>query len=148
MIMRGYQEDSQETFPPGTIFDTTLPIWRIGEAFLHAARFGHALARDPLATTVRLRALYTGLQGRDLRAWANPLGADHFVSGRSRSDEVMLDATIPLFQVEDSLADPVFAMISRLFERFGVTGLSHEFVASELHRMRQNRFGEDRADRA
>lgn len=31
-IMRGYLEDGQDTFPPWTIFDTTLPIWRLGEA--------------------------------------------------------------------------------------------------------------------
>ena len=38
-VIRGYQEDAQETFPPGTIMDTTLPIWRMGEALLHAEKF-------------------------------------------------------------------------------------------------------------
>ena len=50
LLIRGYQEDAQETFPPGTIFDTTLPIWRIGEAFLHAAKFAKLIARDHAET--------------------------------------------------------------------------------------------------
>ncbi len=37
-LVRGYQEDSQETFLPGTIMDTKLPIWRMGEALLHAEK--------------------------------------------------------------------------------------------------------------
>jgi len=36
-LIRGYQEDSEETFAPAKIFDTGLPIWRLGEA-LHPAR--------------------------------------------------------------------------------------------------------------
>lgn len=46
MLIRGYQEDAQETFPAGTIFDTTLPIWRLGEAFLHAASLANLIAQE------------------------------------------------------------------------------------------------------
>jgi transcriptional regulator with XRE-family HTH domain len=81
-LMRGYQEDSQETFPAGTIFDTTLPIWRMGEVLLHAAKLNALIARNPDATSVRFRALYTGLSGRDLRAWASPMSVDFFGGGR------------------------------------------------------------------
>jgi len=144
VLIRGYQEDAQETFPPGTIFDTTLPIWRISEAFLHAARLARLIARDPADTTIRMRVLYTGLQGRDLRAWASPLSIDYFGGGRSRSDEAMLEGTAPAATVEAELGRYVFPFISSLFERFGVTGVSISFVESEIERMRQNNFG-DRA---
>jgi hypothetical protein len=33
VLIRGYQEDTQETFSPGTIFDTTLLIWRMAKPF-------------------------------------------------------------------------------------------------------------------
>jgi transcriptional regulator with XRE-family HTH domain len=141
-LIRGYQEDAQETFPPGTLFDTTLPIWRIGEAFLHAARLAKLMARDPASTTIRLRVLYTGLQGRDLRAWASPMSVDYFGGGRSRSDEAMLEGNAPAASVEAELGRYVYPLIGSLFERFGVTGISETFIASELDRMRGNRFGD------
>lgn len=144
-LIRGYQEDTQETFPPGTIFDTTLPIWRIGEAFLHAAKLARQIVREPEAAVVRLRVLYTGLQGRDLRAWANPMTVDYFGGGRSRSDEAMLEASESVAKIETDLGACVFPLISSLFERFGVTGISAEFIASELTKMRANRFGDDAA---
>jgi transcriptional regulator with XRE-family HTH domain len=68
LLIRGYQEDSQETFAPRTIFDTTLPTWRMGECLLHAQRLAAHIAVDPSKTKVRFRALYTGLSGRVLRA--------------------------------------------------------------------------------
>jgi transcriptional regulator with XRE-family HTH domain len=145
-LIRGYQEDAQETFPPGTLFDTTLPIWRIGEAFLHAARLATLMARDPAGANIRLRVLYTGLQGRDLRAWASPMSVDYFVGGRSRSDEATLEGSAPAASVESELDRYVYPLIGSLFERFGVTGISEAFIASELDRMRRNRFGDGVVD--
>lgn len=141
VLMRGYQEDSQDTIPPGTIFDTTLPIWRIGEAFLHAARLAREMAKKPDDTTVRLRATYTGLLGRDLKAWASPFSGDYFGGGRARSDEAVLEgsATVPV--IEADLAQAVYPLVSSLYERFGVTGISQSFVKSELERMLANNFG-------
>ncbi len=144
-LIRGYQEDGQETFPAGTIFDTTLPIWRMGEAYLHAARLAKLIARDPDKTSIRLRVHYTGLKGRDLRAWASPLSVDYFGGGRSRSDEALLEGTAPAADIEQNLGTHVYPLASSLFERFGVTGLSSAFVESELDRMRRNNFGGDTA---
>jgi transcriptional regulator with XRE-family HTH domain len=141
VLIRGYQEDAQETIPEGTIFDTTLPIWRTGEAFLHAARLAKLLAEDPAATTIKLRNLYTGLLGRDLRAWASPMSVDYFGGGRSRTDEAMLEGTAPAATVENDLCRYVYPFVSSLFERFGVTGISERFVSAELDRMRANNFG-------
>jgi hypothetical protein len=62
LTIRGYQEDSQDTFPPHTIFDTTLPTWRLGEALLHAEALAGFLAQDKDKIKVRLRVLYTGAQ--------------------------------------------------------------------------------------
>jgi transcriptional regulator with XRE-family HTH domain len=141
VILRGYSEDAQETFPPGTIFDTTLPIWRIGEAFLHAARLARLIAHHPGEIMVTLRVLYTGLQGRDLRAWASP-GAVFFGGARSRSDEAMLEGSATVSTIETNLAGPVLPLVSSLLARFGVTGTASSFVEVELARMRQNNFRE------
>jgi transcriptional regulator with XRE-family HTH domain len=139
LLVRGYQEDAQETFSPGTIFDTTLPIWRISEAFIHAARLARLIARDPAQTTIRMRVLYTGLQGRDLRAWASPFSIDYFGGGRSRTGDAMLEGAAPAGSAEAELGRYVFPLVLSLFERFGVTGLSETFVQSEIERMLKNR---------
>lgn len=142
-LIRGYQEDAQETFSPGTIFDTTLPIRRIGEAFLHAAKLTRLMARRPESASVQLRVLYTGLQGRDLRAWASPMDGGYFNGGRSRSDEVLLEGCTAAGAIDENLGAQVYPLIASLFERFGVTGISAEFVESVLARMRANRFDHD-----
>ena len=139
-LIRGYQEDAQETFAPGTIFDTTLVIWRLGEALLHAARLAKLLARDAeTKVEVRFRALYTGLSGRRLSAWANPL-AELLVEGAvARSDEAMLETRAPAEDIEGNLAHYVFPLAVSLFERFGVAGLSVNRVESEVARLQKSR---------
>lgn len=139
-IIRGYQEDAQETFPPRTVFDTTLPTWRLGEAFLHAERLANQIAVDPQKMTVRLRAFYTGLNGRVLRSWANPLADLTIEGGASRSDEAVIEAVVPVADIKADLAKHLHPMIASLFERFGITGLSIARVEAELERMRQNNF--------
>lgn len=140
-IIRGYQEDGQDTFAPRTVFDTTLPTWRLGEALLHAQALAGSLAEDPTKVKVRLRALYTGLSGRVLRSWANPMADLFMEGGGARSDEAMLETVVPVPEIETSLAKYLHPLIASLFERFGVTGLTRERVEQELSKMRGNQFG-------
>src|SRR5262249_41998219 len=111
-IMRGYLEDSQETFAPRTVFDTTLPVWRMAEELLHARNLAHEIADDPSKITVRFRALYTGLSGRVLRAWANPLADLMVEGGAARSDEAALETTATVPQIERRLAETIHPMIA------------------------------------
>lgn len=135
MLIRGYQEDGEQTFAPKTILDTTLPIWRMAEGLLHAARLARQLqASDDSPIEVRFRALYTGLSGRVLRAWANPL-SDPFLTGRgAASDEVLLETAISVSQIEQHLAAAVLPLAAALFERFGVVGLTVDRITSEVNR--------------
>jgi hypothetical protein len=144
-LIRGYQEDSQDTFAPRTIFDTTLPTWRMGECILHARQLATQIAVDPSKTKVRFRALYTGLSGRVLRAWANPLSDLLFEGGGARSDEAILETVIPVDEIETKLAEHLHPLIASLFERFGVAGLSIERVAAEIARLKAGRFNSVRS---
>lgn len=140
-LMRGYQEDGQETFPAGTIFDTTLPIWRMGEILLHAGALAQHLAKDdPDALTVKLRVLYTGLQGRQLKSWANPLSGLVMEGRPSRSDEVLLEAEVPIKGLKESLAAHLLPMVSQLFERFDAESVSYDFVQHEVSRLMKGNF--------
>ena len=132
--MRGYREDGQETFPPGTIFDTTLPIWHMGEALLHGERLASLMREGDSEITIHFRAVYSGLSGRVLRSWANPL-SDLLLEGHAaRSDEAVLEAIVPAGDVETRLAEHLFPLVSSLYERFGVTGLSPKRVEAEVDR--------------
>jgi transcriptional regulator with XRE-family HTH domain len=139
-LIRGYQEDAQETFAPGSLFDTGLPIWRLGEALLHAASLAKLMKRDDNSEiTVKFRVLYTGLTGRVLKAWANPL-TDLLVEGTAaRSDEALLETTVPAADIEKNLAIYVFPLVASLYERFGVTGLSINRVRAEVERLQKSR---------
>ena len=139
-LIRGYQEDAQETFPPHTIFDTGLPIWRMGEALLHAGRLAARLKRNEHGTvTVKFRAHYTGLAGRVLRAWANPLGELLVEGSAARSDEAVLELTVADTAIADHLADHIYPLAASLYERFGVTGLSLGRVQAEVGRLQKGR---------
>lgn len=139
-LIRGNQEDSQETFQPGTILDTTLPIWRMGEALLHAERLASLLRKaENTPLTVRFRAMYSGLSGRVLRSWASPL-SDLIVEGHAaRSDEAVLEIEVPAKNIEGHLAEHLFPLVSSLYERFGVTGLSISRVKTEVDRLLSSR---------
>jgi len=141
-FMRGYTEDSQETFPPGTILDTILPIWRMGEALLHAEKLASLMRQnDRAAPAIRFRALYSGLSGRILRAWANPL-TDILVEGHTaRSDEALLETVIPADGVTARLAEHLFPLVSSLYERFGIVGLSENRVKADVDRLLKSRTG-------
>lgn len=144
-IIRGYQEDSQDTFAPRTIFDTTLPIWRMGEALLHAKKVADFLAVNPEKITVHFRTLYTGLSGRVLRAWGNPIADLMIEGGAARSDEAMLETKVSTKDIVTDLAKAVHPLAASLFERFGVTGLSVERVGAEIERMTKNHFSSVRS---
>ncbi|PPD06780.1 MAG: transcriptional regulator [Hyphomicrobium sp.] len=140
-LIRGYQEDSQDAVPPGTIFDTTLPIWRLGEALLHAAHVAsHLRGKQSVDLTVRLRALYSGLQGRQLRSLrASPF--DFFLeSTPARSGEAMLETALPVSAIEHDLASVVYPLAASLYERFGIPQLGHDFVRVEIDRFRKGKF--------
>jgi len=143
-LIRGYQEDGQETFDPRTVFDTTLPIWRMGEGLVHASRLAALLkASQSTSIIVKFRTLYTGLLGRVLRPWANP-HADLGVRGMAaRSDEALVETEAPAEKIEGNLAEYLFPLIASLYERFGVTGLSTDFVQAEVQRLQTSRMHND-----
>jgi hypothetical protein len=64
LLIRGYHEDSQESFSRGTIMDTTVPVWRTGEALQHAEKPASPMRENDRARpTIPFRALYPSLSG-------------------------------------------------------------------------------------
>lgn len=139
-LIRGYAEDAQETFSPGTIFDAVLPLWRLSEALLHASRLAALLSVDATTTIVHLRILFSGLAGRTLRTWSKPMSADFLLGSHpSRGDEALLEIAVPAADIENNLSRHVRTLAAPLFERFGVAGLSETGIDTELAYMRLGR---------
>ena len=72
----------------------------MGEALLHASNLTQLLAEDPKGVKIKFRAVYTGLSGRVLRAWGNPMSDLMMEGGAARSDEAILEAVVPADEVE------------------------------------------------
>ncbi|WP_010546110.1 helix-turn-helix domain-containing protein [Sphingomonas elodea] len=136
-LHRGFEEDGPSNLEPGTIFDLVLPIWRTAEVLLHAQNLAYALGGTG-DTSVRFRARYSGLEGRELLSWAKPR-ARIVLDGRhrARSSRVDLEIAINLQQIEDGLDAVVHQVLIPLYERFDGYVLSPDLVSSEIAELRR-----------
>ena len=129
-LLRGYQEDTFEGIEPGTAFELTLPIWRVGECLLHAAR----MARELDGTRVELSMKWKGLQGRHLTTRASE---HHFVGGhfvcRQRSATTTVEVEVAT--VEDLLSELVRELVEPLFAAFDFYEPPPQLYARELARL-------------
>jgi len=134
--IRGYSEDGlPERAEPGRTIDITLPVWRIGEGLLFAARLAETF-EDVEAIAIECR--FTGLNGRVLTS----LNGDRMVFNDrvSHTAEVTLRGQATLDQVRDNLTEVMHALLVPLYERFDFFLLSRELVETELTRLRNGRF--------
>ena len=135
--IRGYVEDDDRMHQygePGGYVNIVIPIWRIGEALLFAARFAECFDSDG---QIAVFCRFTGLNGRMLAStdWRILLVGTQI----SRTGEVALETQITLSQVQDNLAEVVHKLLSPLYESFGFYELPFPLVQSELQRMRERR---------
>ena len=136
-LHRGYDEDGPSNLEPGTIFDVSLPIWRTAEFLLHARNFALALGGGG-DTSIRFRARYSGLEGRELLSWSKPrnriiLDGRH----RARSSQADLAIDVDLQRIENGLDTVVHQALIPLYERFDGYALSPDLVAAEIEELRR-----------
>lgn len=134
-LIRGYQEDSAETFSAGSVFDNILPIWRMGEVLLHAEQLASLLQKSSKSSIMlHFRAIYNGLSGRVLRSWSNPLNSIFFEqgAGAAKNNEAVLQAIIPIEDISSRLAEHIYPIVTSLYERFGIAELSRTFVDRQI----------------
>jgi transcriptional regulator with XRE-family HTH domain len=136
LLVRGYKEDEQETFAPATIFDTSNPIWRIGEALRHAEKMARLMSVTPNADiTINFRATYTGLLGRVLKSWANPMVVTGYEGRAALRDEVVCNLKIKAGDISKDLTASVSPLINGLYSCFGVSEVPHDYVEAALNQM-------------
>lgn len=141
-IVRGYQEDSVSNgrhgaaIAPGSAFDISLPVWRVGEALLHAQRLTQNLFEGP--ATIRFTATYDGLAGRSLTSIGN---RRHVWGGRMAHQESITLAThIDSGAISSNLPEIVHPLLAPLYALFDFFELPIALVSEELSRMRSGSF--------
>ena len=132
MIEAELQWAGQGTVAPGTVFDVTLPVWRVGETLLQAERLASNLFEGP--TSIRFAAEYTGLQDRSLVS----INERRYVSDGwvSRQESISLQTHVESKAIGPNLPEIVHPLLAPLYELFGFFELPMELVANELTRMR------------
>jgi hypothetical protein len=134
-LLRGYQEDGvPDRVKPGTVFDLTVPIWRVGECLLHAERFARALTDQP--ASISFCVTWEGLGGRVLTPWASPErllyeGRTSHQTSASSSIKIQVD------QIRDALPEIVLALTQPLYMVFDFFDPSLRMIQEELSKMRK-----------
>lgn len=135
-LLRGYQEDGLDNQPPKQLFDITLPVWRIGEALLHAERLAGNLVEGP--ATVTFAVQYHGLAGRSLTSISgNRLMFERDVA---RQDIFTQRNTIEVASIGPNLPEIIHPLLAPLYALFNFFDLPMTLVAEELAKMRRGNF--------
>jgi len=138
-LLRGYQEDGMELRRPGrapvrpaSAFDISLPVWRAGEALLHARSLAANLFEGP--TTIRFIAIYEGLAGRSLVSIDN---RRHVWDAKTaRQDNIALQTNIDAQAIDTNLPEIIHPLLSPLYALFDFFELPMQLVVDESARMR------------
>ena len=132
--IRGYAEDGRGGATPGSAIDVTLPVWRVGEGLLFAARLAETFNE---VSAVAVRCTFTGLEGRALVSLTGRRAL--FGDRVSQTASIALTTQAAPQQVRDNLAEVVSSLIAPLYERFDFFQLPAALVGEEIARMRENR---------
>jgi hypothetical protein len=140
-LIRGYIEDSldhegRQRVAPGTVFDLTLPVWRIGECLLFIQRF--AIETGLEDSTVSVHCEWAGLQGRRLTVLNGhrTLFNDH----QSRSDGCATTITIPVERISAALPEIVRDLVNPVYALFDFFQPPGAMYSEELGRMQRREF--------
>jgi hypothetical protein len=123
---------------PMTEFDFGLPVIRSAEAIGVALAYARALGTSGPEAAVLLGLRWTGLRGRELSAWAQPLR--HISPGRhAYRDEVFSSMAVPLETPLSAVHQFVHAATESLFEAFDGFQLSQTVIEDLTNRLFQRR---------
>ena len=134
--IRGYTEDGcAERVEPGRTIDVTLPVWRVGEGVLFAARLAETFEN---VEAIAIECRFTGLRNRALVSLngRRAMFGDHV----SQTNSITLTYVATPEQIHDNLVEIMHTFLVPLYERFDFFRLPFELVDTELERLKHGRF--------
>lgn len=139
-LLRGHQEDSLDPQrglgQAGTLFEATLPIWRLGEFLLRVVEVGDAMFEPPFDIAVACE--WHGLKGRRLFVH----NMRRFLAGtyKSEQNDVRTEGQFPVSAIRELLPDVVKSLTRSLYEHFDFFVPPDSMYREELGEMMKNRY--------
>ncbi|WP_423460304.1 hypothetical protein [Ottowia sp. VDI28] len=138
-LLRGYQEDSLDPARgfgnPGTLFELTLPVWRLGEFLLRVLDLADAMYEPPYEVLVECE--WEGIAGRRLFSLN---GRRHVRSYTSAEATVRTSGSFPSNGLRELLPEAVRTLMVPLYQHFEFFVPPDTLFAEELGRMTKNSF--------
>jgi hypothetical protein len=133
LLIRGFDEDSSpERVSPGTAFDLTLPVWRIGECLMHAATLASRLVEESRPITFDIS--WSGLRDRELIHLERRRLL--FPGHVARQDSFAASLTVDSNKIADQLPELLHGLLHPLYQLFDFFELPKMLVDEEVQRMR------------
>ena len=137
--LRGYQEDSdrfgQHDARNGTLFEISMPVWRLGEFVLRVADISRTMFAGN--AEILLKCRWTGLENRQLY---DHTGLRYLNPRHASEDIVETEGRFPLEGIRDLLPEAVSSLTLALFERFDLFRPPAELFTTELRKMSGNAY--------
>ncbi|MGD0822466.1 MAG: hypothetical protein ABSA71_17160 [Desulfomonilia bacterium] len=139
-LLRGYQEDSLDPIrrvgEAGTLFEATLPVWRLGEFLLRVVDLGSVMFDEGFELLVECE--WNGIANRKLFVH----NMRRLIPGGYISTESVVRTQGRFAQqvIRELLPDAVKALTHPLYEHFDFFVPPDSFYAEELAEMTKNRF--------
>ncbi len=134
-LLRAFDEDFIGTVKPGTVIDTVLPIWRLGEALLYVSRFAFEWGGNPTTLT---RAEYVGLNDRNLKSITKISGTQ--LARRCHTNSVVLEGQASAIEIDENLPEILHSLLEPFYALFNFYKLPKDLVMQEVERLRSGRF--------
>lgn len=136
LLIRGYKEDEiPHRYKPGTVFDLTVPIWRVGDCLMQAAAFAAAVGVPDAELNFMVQ--WRGLAGREL---VHVEGTRFIHEGRiCRQDAFDHTMSAVASAIPEQLPELVFGFMAPLYGLFDFLELPKALVDEELKKMLSGR---------
>ena len=133
-LQRVMQDDLSDKVSAGTAMDIVLMIYRVAEVLAVGVGMARSLGWEP-DSTAGFAFRWTGLEGRELRSWVNPLGWNGGEGSQSRSGAADSYVELPLEIPHSALAPHVGLAVGPLFASFDGYMASQEIIETSIRKM-------------
>ena len=139
-LQRGYEEDSNEdSLQPNEIFDIFIPVRLAAEVICYANRLANEMIHHDVKSSIELQVRYTGLQGRVLANWSDPMNPLYDRKRISNSNIANMSVTFSLDEIyeplHESVTKIVYLLLKELYAKFSFYDLQYEFIETKLKRL-------------
>ncbi|MDB5582318.1 MAG: putative transcriptional regulator [Bradyrhizobium sp.] len=137
-LRRAMQDDLTDKVTPGTSLDVFLMLIRVAEVLAVGVSFARAAGWEE-GSNAGFAFKWTGLSGRRVGGWANPMRSLGLGSGRSSTDDVTSFVSVPVETPHAALAPYIATAVGPLFAVFDGYEVSTAVMEDAARRLVERR---------